>query len=348
VLGTSGRDLVKDARTPSGIRKTMIKIRWFGSWRTLALAALAVLCAVPALGQSRTVAITVDDLPYAAGGVRPNLSPAAAPEARAVNRAILAALLRHHVPATGFVIGRGVDQLGATGPRLLRRWIAAGFDLGNHSYSHPDIDKLDLAAIEDEIVKDEASFLPLMRAAHRGTRFIRFPYNHTGDTQAKHDAIAAFIAARGYTMAVCTIDNEDFAFNDAYLAALSRHDAAAAGRIRQAYLDYTGIEIDYYAGLNKQVFGYEPPQVMLLHDNRLNADVMDQVLELFERRGYTFASLQQAESDPAYGTPDTFATPFGMMWGYRWARERKVHVDGSLEQEPPSWVTNYAAAPPAR
>jgi len=30
----------------------------------------------------------------------------------------------------------------------------------------------------------------------------------------------------------------------------------------------------------REVFGYEPPQVMLLHDNRLNADTIEQLLKL--------------------------------------------------------------------
>jgi len=42
--------------------------------------------------------------------------------------------------------------------------------------------------------------------------------NHTGDTQDKHDQIAAFLSQRGYRLATCTVDNSDYLFNDAYLA----------------------------------------------------------------------------------------------------------------------------------
>jgi hypothetical protein len=30
-----------------------------------------------------------------------------------------------------------------------------------------------------------------------------------------------------------------------------------------------------------------------------------------------------------------------MMWGYRWARERNVKVNGKLEKDPPAWITSY-------
>src|SRR5207247_2483309 len=109
----------------------------------------------------------------------------------------------------------------------------------------------------------EASFAAVLAKAGKTPRYFRFPENHTGDTKEKHDAIAAFLAARGYRLAVCTIDTEDFLFNTAYLRMLSSKDETSAARLRADYLTYTSTEIDYYSGLHKQVFGREIPQVML-------------------------------------------------------------------------------------
>jgi hypothetical protein len=167
--------------------------------------------------------------------------------------------------------------------------------------------------------------------------------NQTGDTKEKHDSIAKFLRERGYRVAPCTIDNEDYVFNTAYVQMLGRHDEASAKRLRAAYLAYTSEEIDYYADLNTQVLGYESPQIMLLHDSKLNADVIDQVLSLFVAKGYHFVTLEEAERDPIYQEPDAFVSKYGMMWGYRWAREKHVEVNGNLEKEPPSWVARYGA-----
>ena len=165
--------------------------------------------------------------------------------------------------------------------------------------------------------------------------------NHTGDTKEKHDLIAGFLSQRGYQLATCTIDNSDYLFNDAYVLMLAKGDAEAVKKLRAEYVSYTSQEIDYYATLNKKVFGYEPPQVMVLHDNQLNADAIDQVLRLFEAKKYRFASLAAAQADAAYQTPETDITKFGPMWGYRWARERNVQVNGSLEPDPPKWILQY-------
>jgi hypothetical protein len=111
--------------------------------------------------------------------------------------------------------------------------------------------------------------------------------------------------------------------------------------LRADYLAYTSTEIDYYADLHKKIFGHEIPHLMLLHVNRLNADVIDKLLDIFVEKHYAFASLDTALSDPAYKMPDTFITKYGWMWGYRWARELRVQVNGALETDPPAWIAQY-------
>src|SRR5215813_1467821 len=246
--------------------------------------------------QGRSVAITVDDLPYASGDLATSNRPEAQATAETVNRKLLAALQRHHVPVTGFVIQKRVESLGlATGVQILKEWTRRGFDLANHTYSHPDINSLSTEEIEQEIVRGETTIKPLMKGAGKKLAFFRFPMNHTGDTREKHDAVAAFVSQRGYRLATCTIDNSDFLFNAAYFRMLAKKDAVSAQKLRAEYLAYTSTEIEYYAALNKQVFGYEPPEVMLLHDNRLNADVIEQVLEIFEKKQYRFVPLDKAQ-----------------------------------------------------
>jgi peptidoglycan-N-acetylglucosamine deacetylase len=303
-------------------------------------AAILLALLIPSLtpAPSRTVAITVDDLPYAGPLLNlPNYS------ADAINNRMLAAFARHHVPVTGFVIEQSVGEKldRATGTRVLQHWIANGLDLGNHTYSHPDFNNRSIDEIKEEITKGEATFATLMNAAGRKPEYFRYPMLHTGDTKEKHDAIAAFLAQRGYHNAFCTVESSDYLFNVAYVAMLKNDDVASAQRLRAEYLAYTATEIDYYAALNKQIFTYEPPEVMLMHDNPLNSDTIDDLLKLFEARGYKFVSIKTAQSDPAYKTPDTYVNSYGPMWGYRWAQELNVKVNGSLETEPPKWILDY-------
>lgn len=290
--------------------------------------------------QSQTVAMTVDDLPYVPG-LRP-LNPTDGRNAVLTNKKILHAFSRHHVPAIGFVIEQHGEQLGAgTNRKILEQWIQSGFDLGNHFYSHADVDSMTVEQAEQEILRGEATIRPLLESVSREPRYMRFPYNHTGDTKEKHDAIAAFLAAHGYRMAPCTIDNSDYEFNQTYALALARHDTQTAAKVRADYIAYTEAEIDWYTKLDRQVFGRDVTHIMLLHDSPLNADTIEAVITLFAQRGYRFVTLTEALQDPAYATPETYITKFGPMWGYRWANALNVRVNGRDEPDPPAWINQY-------
>ena len=305
---------------------------------------LVCLISVFAGAQKRSVALTFDDLPLALAGSSENATAAEVlAETRAVNKAILRALRVHHAPAIAFVNEKKVIRDGhiKQNRTILREWIRQGHELGNHTYSHADLTELTAESFEREIIDGEPTVRLLMSGAGKQLRYLRFPFNHTGETADKHNAITAFLQQHGYTVATCTIENSDFIFARAYRLMLDRHDATSVARLRTDYLDYTRQEIDYFNKLNRQIFGHEIPQVMLLHANRLNADMLEQVLRIFEKLDYEFVSLQDAQADPAYHTADTFFTPFGWMWGYRWAKELNVKVDGRTEPEVPAWVESY-------
>jgi peptidoglycan/xylan/chitin deacetylase (PgdA/CDA1 family) len=299
--------------------------------RVLVIVVMFASCAHTGRAQQRTVALTFDDLPAA--------DTSNAHEARALNLSILDSLDRHHAPAIGFVIERRVQEL--AGADLLDEWVKRGYELGNHSLSHVDMNGLTTEQVKQEIIGGEGAFVAALAKASKKPRYFRFPENHTGDTKEKHDVVAAFLAQRGYRLAPCTIDNEDYVFNIAYLKMLANKDQASAARLRADYLAYTSTEIDFYAGLHRQIFGHEIPHVMLLHVNKLNADVIDSVLALFLQKQYRFVSLDTALSDPAYATVDEFVTKEGWMWAYRWAKELGVHVNGSAETEPADWISHY-------
>lgn len=281
--------------------------------------------------------ITFDDLPYVSGLG----SGANGISALESNRRILGILKRHRVPAVGFVNEKHVEDLGTAGRQILEEWIGQGFDLANHTYSHADFNRLTVDQFEQEVINGENTFLPLMQHAGRERKFFRFPFNHTGDTKEKHDTMAAFLVGRGYELATCTIDTSDYLFNRAYVFAATNRDETTTARVRAEYLRYSAAEIDYYGGLNKQVIGVEPPEVMLLHDNLLNSEVLNEILGVIEAGGYRFVPLHKAQSNAAYKIADTYVTSYGPMWGYRWAAERKVKVNGRLEPEVPGWVTRY-------
>ncbi|HEY6274376.1 MAG TPA: polysaccharide deacetylase family protein [Terriglobales bacterium] len=294
--------------------------------------------------QQRTVALTFDDLPLAlAGAPADATSDQRLAETRTVNEAILAALKKHSAHAIAFVNEKKVLADGREHDyrAILAEWLRDGHELGNHTFAHLNLSDISVGQFEKEVIDGEASIKPLMDNAGKKLRYFRFPYNHTGETREKHHAAADFLRRRGYEVATCTVENSDWVFARAYTLMLGRKDDSGAAKLRAAYLAYTKAELDYYTQLHQNIFGHEIPHVMLLHANRLNADTLDQILKIFEDEQYSFVTLEKAQSDPAYRTPDTDLTEAGPMWGYRWARELTIKVDGRLEPEVPAWIADY-------
>jgi peptidoglycan/xylan/chitin deacetylase (PgdA/CDA1 family) len=319
-------------------------VKRIAAWCMAALTGAAMSFGAAAQGgpAGRTVAMTFDDLPMVDMG--PDARPLVV--ATETNRRIIAALKHYRAPATGFVIQSRIHAIGPGADRLLADWNRGKFELGNHGFSHADASSLDLPAIEREIVQGEATIAPMVRKAGRSLRFFRFPFNHLGDTAEKQAGVMSLLQARGYQLAASTIDTSDYVFDQAFVRALRERDNGMQDRIRQVFLDHTAKQIAYYAGLNRQALGYEPPAIMLLHVNRLNAETLGAQLALFRKAGYRFVSLAEAQADPAYAQAPRLTTRFGPMWGYRWARDRGVKIDGGLEEEPPAWIAAYGAGKP--
>ncbi len=191
--------------------------------RARLIAWLAAYCAL-ALGQTpapsgKSVALTFDDLPAVA--------TRDADAVRAITTDLLSGLTRHHAPATGFVIGQNVEAVsGGRGASILQLWTARGFPLESHTFSHIDLTAVTAREFESDVLANESVLVPFWPSDHQ-TRYLRFPFNHTGDTAEKHDDVKAFLAAHDYRVAACTIDTSDYVFNQAYVLMESRRDRAS-------------------------------------------------------------------------------------------------------------------------
>jgi peptidoglycan/xylan/chitin deacetylase (PgdA/CDA1 family) len=286
---------------------------------------------------ARKMAVTFDDLPYVAVGQPDGLSHAQ----RATNK-LLRVLKSWHVPVVAFVNERGLQVTGEVDARiaLLQQWIGAGAMLGNHTYSHPDFNKLSVEQFEDEIIKGEVVTRRLMRSHEPYQLYFRHPMTHTGDTQAKKEAIELFLAARGYKVTPHTIENSDFIFNALYVDALHDHDEAMAVRLRKDYLDFTIAATEFAERVSPQIFDREITQTLLIHANDINADCLDEMLQRFAARGYRFVTLDEAMSDPAYKTRDTYVTTYGPTWLARWMKSKGMSVSFKDDPDPPPWVVD--------
>lgn len=285
--------------------------------------------------QTRTMAVTVDDLPYVKFREGPYVARAQSATAK-----ILSTLKKHKVVAVGFVNEHALDVAGQREARidLLRQWVKSGMILGNHTYSHPDFNRLTVEQFEEEITKGDVVTRQLMKSRQPYQLYFRHPMTHTGDTREKKEAIEQFLLARGYKVTPHTIENSDFIFNVPYAQALEKGDEALAKRLRDEYLSFTIAATEFAEKISPQVFGREIPQLLIIHANDITADSLDEMLQRFAERGYKFVTLDQVMADPAYQTKDTMVTKFGPTWLWRWSRSKGMDLDFAGDPDPPKWV----------
>jgi peptidoglycan/xylan/chitin deacetylase (PgdA/CDA1 family) len=279
-----------------------------------------------AWGQSRQVAITFDDLPR--GGDSGGRDVASV---RRMTEKLLGPL--RGVPVIAFVNAGRAREMGDAGLQaILHIWLDHGAELGNHTWSHPDLNKTPLDQYTADIVRGEA---PIVEAAGRRPRYFRHPFLHAGADAATRRGLEKFLAERGYRVAPVTLDNSDWMFASIYANAM-KDDPALAARTRDAYVPYMESIFAFFEARSVEVVGREFPQVLLLHANQLNADTMPALLDMMRRRGYRFVSLEEALRDDAYRLPDEYVGTGGFSWIHRWSKTKGMPPKG--EPNEPEWI----------
>ncbi len=310
------------------------------------LLVFAMLCAVCLTWNSlslqaadkpdRQVSITIDDLPAAAA----NSLPAAT--ITEMTAKLLGTLRDQKIPIVGFVNEKKLYKFGEVDERIkaLRMWLDYGFELGNHTFSHASLNRVGLPAWEDEIVQGETVTRLLMDEHKMKLRYFRHPYLDTGrDLETRRHA-EAFLVARGYRIAPVTLDAWDWMYAGVYDDAKKRGDTALQDELAKSYLTYSNQVFEYSEKLSKEIVGYEPKQILLLHANQLEADHIGELLDVMRKRGYRFITLEEALGDQAYSLPDTYVGEEGTGWLDHWAISQGKPPQGAPVF--PQWVIDKA------
>jgi peptidoglycan/xylan/chitin deacetylase (PgdA/CDA1 family) len=203
----------------------------------------------PSGARPKLVALTFDDGPY----------PVDTP-------LLLDALGDLHVPATFFLIGRDAVQY----PELVRRIAADGDEIADHTQTHPDLDKLDDAAVRDEIEQGAAQLRQYADDPALRTMF-RPPHGRY------REATLRVAQAAGYDVILWNDDPGDWRSVPA--AELEAHILAHA----------------------------TAPEILLLHSGRLaTIEMLAHVVARYRAAGYRFVTVGQLL---AQVTPDELNHP---------------------------------------
>ncbi len=263
----------------------------------------------------RSIAVTIDDLPVVS--TRGDLK-----NRQEITRKLLAHITRAKVPAIGFVNENKLydgDKRDEAQIDLLRSWLDAGLELGNHTFSHMSLHDNSLEKYEADILKGEIITKELLKSKDLKMRYFRHPYLWTGLSLETKNDLGAFLNEHNYTIAPVTMDNADYIFSRAYDVAFDKKDEKLMRQIGAAYVLYFEKCFDYWERQSVKLFGREIKQTLLIHANFINSDYFDDIAEILKNRNYKFVTLEDALTDEAYKLPDMFVGRAGISWLHRWA-----------------------------
>ncbi len=311
-----------------------------------ALPLLLLSPAVHAAEVDRRIAVTIDDLPWARVDT---ILPA---DLQTRHAALMAQLRQADVPVVGFVNENKLEVDGQVQParvQMLRDWLDAGYGLGNHTYSHMDLNAQGVAAFQQDFLRGEQVLRPLLAERGQRPQWMRHPYLRAGRTAEDRAAMDGFFRDHGYRVAPVTVDNGEWVWAFAYANVMNEQPPSAAreatlAQLRKGYVPYMLNKLDYYERQSQALLGYALPQVWLMHANELNAATFAELVAATRRRGYRFITLEEAMRDPAYARgAEGYNGRYGPSWLHRWAMaEGKPKDFYAGEPVVPAWVMTLA------
>ena len=168
--------------------------------------------------------------------------------------AILDALKKHQVPATFFLVGNYLT----TSPDLVKRMVAEGHTVGNHTFHHPDMSKISTRESFEKELKDlEALYQET--TGQPMTRFYRPPQGKYSESNLK------MAQELGYHTFFWSL----------------------------AYVDwYEDKQPSKEEAFKKLLGRIHPGAIVLLHStSKTNGEILDDLLTKWEEMGYQFRPL---------------------------------------------------------
>jgi peptidoglycan/xylan/chitin deacetylase (PgdA/CDA1 family) len=265
------------------------------------------------------VAITVDDIPE-----HGNLPPGVSYED--VSLRLLKVFKENGVDHVyGFTNGTFM-QYSPEEIDILKKWLIAGYPLGNHTYSHLNLNSVTTSSYLDDIAKQDrllqtlATLSPLIEKRH----VFRYPYLDEGNTLEKRNAVRTYLAANGYRIAEVTIDYDDWEWTDAYTRCVAKHDDKTIEWLKDHIVESADRHLRDSKTNARLLFNRDIPQILLIHVALFNTVTLDKILKHWLANGVQFVSLDQALSDPAYAINPNMTYEGGRGFLYQIAEARNI------------------------
>jgi len=255
---------------------------------------------------SMQIAITFDDLP-----LHNDLPPGVTRQQ--VAKDIIHALQAARAPKVyGFINAVHLQNDRALG-EVLSDWHAAGFPLGNHTWTHASLNSVSIADYTDELLKNETTLA--LYSKGMAWNWFRYPYLAEANDPEKRKAVRALLSQHGYHIAAVTMSFGDYMWNGPYARCAAEHDETAIKLLEKSYMLAVAAALRNSHQMSTALYGRDIPYVLLMHMGGFDARMLPQVLAFYNSQGVKLITLEQAQQDEVYNSdfdPALPAEPSGL------------------------------------
>ena len=266
-------------------------------------------------------------------------------DAYATAQLLIEKLKKHRVPAIGFLQGAAIANFekAATSPRIdlvrlnpvraeiVRQWRDAGLEVGIGGFKHIWFYNTPYDAYVSNVEINERIAKQILAEKNQQLRYFSYPYLNTGKTNEDKERFENWLASRDLRSVKYTFDNQEWMYSFVYDAARKDNDLNTMKEIRREFLDYMAKMLRHYEAYSQEMFNRQIPQTMVLTPSRLVADTADELFGMLENQGYAFVSMDDAQSDEAYLSAESFA---GVKSGISWFERWQLAQGKKLREEP--------------
>lgn len=240
------------------------------------------------------MAITIDELPASLGFT--------AVDKQAINYLLLQALHNHDVKATGFVVGRYIEE----DFDVLGQWLNEGHTLGSMTNTNQDYHQIDPESFIADIQTGNEAIEPMISGFGQKKHYFRFPYLHYGKTAEEKEVAMRYLDEQNIIVGHATVLVDDYLFNLTLEKMGKIPDSVRFEQLREEYLEHVTAQIQDAEFKSKDLLGRYCSQIIELRANRLNALFLEDILATIERMNYKFVTLDRALSDPLFQKSEAY------------------------------------------
>jgi len=195
---------------------------------------------------------------------------------------------------TAYVLG---EQAVGQDDRL-RRWLRAGYTLGNHTFSHRRASEVSVGAFLADVRRCDELLASVGAFAESRPRLFRFPSLDRGATARDRAAIADGVRALGYSVAHASVDLFDYLFEEPVAAAERTGDRARLETVLQRYAEVAVASCAYEARRVHRQLGRTVPLIAFFHCGPTSTSGLGRVLD--QLGSVRFCAQTEALEDDLY------------------------------------------------